>query len=100
MKTLKKILFVSAALMLFAAADSSAQIVVRSRLYHRGPVVVRPSRPAPGQVWVGAEWTPNGVTYIERPGYWAVPPRPRAVWVGGHWANRPRGYVWVSGRWR
>ena len=100
MKTLKRILFVSAAFMLFATADSNAQIVVRARLYHRGPVVVRPVAPSPRHVWVSDEWAPSGATYVERPGYWAVPPRPRAVWVAGHWANRPRGYVWVPGHWR
>src|ERR1700743_1058400 len=95
MKKLKRILFVCTAVSLFAVANANAQIVVRARLFHRGPVVVRPSRPSPAHVWVGAEWTPSGSTYVERPGYWAVAPHPGAVWIAGHWANRPRGYVWI-----
>ena len=100
MKTLRRILFASAALVLFAAADSNAQIVVRTRLYHRGPAFVRPVRPSANHVWIEGEWVPQGRTYVERPGYWATAPRPRAVWIPGHWDRRPRGYVWIPGYWR
>jgi hypothetical protein len=100
MKTLKRILFVSTAIILFAVADSSAQLVVRVRPARRGPVVVRPVRPTAGHVWVGEEWAPRGRTYVSTPGHWVVAPRPRAVWVAGHWDNRPRGYVWIPGHWR
>ncbi|TSJ44612.1 hypothetical protein FO440_01325 [Mucilaginibacter corticis] len=100
MKTLKRILFMSAAVVLFSTVNSNAQIVVRARLYHRGPVVVRPARPSANHVWVESEWVPRGGTYVERPGYWAVAPRPRAAWVPGHWDRRHRGYAWVPGYWR
>ncbi|MFD2873685.1 hypothetical protein ACFS5N_14460 [Mucilaginibacter ximonensis] len=100
MKTLRKILFATAALLVFATADSNAQIVVRARLYHRGPVVVRPVRPSAGHVWVENEWVVRHGRYVERPGYWALPPRPRAVWVPGHWDRRPGGYIWIAGYWR
>jgi hypothetical protein len=89
------------AILLFAAADSNAQIYVRVRPHHPGPaVVVRGARPSPRHVWIGEEWTPNGRDYNYRPGFWGVPPTGRAIWVPGHWANRPRGYVWVPGHWR
>ncbi|GAA4096175.1 hypothetical protein [Mucilaginibacter panaciglaebae] len=100
MKTLRRILFVSAALLLFLAVDSNAQIVVKTRLYHHGRVVVRPARPSAHHVWIEGEWVPKGRTYVERPGYWAVAPRPHAVWVPGHWDHRRGGYVWVAGYWR
>lgn len=101
MKTLKRILFASAALVLFATADSSAQIIVRSRLtHHRTVVVTRPARPSANHVWIESEWTPRGRTYVERRGYWAAPPRPHAVWVAGHWAHRRGGYIWIPGYWR
>jgi hypothetical protein len=100
MKNLRRILFLSAAVVLFAAADSSAQVVVRARLFHRGPAYVRPARPSANHIWVSTEWAPSGRSYVERPGYWAVAPHPGAVWIAGHWANRPRGYVWIPGHWR
>jgi hypothetical protein len=99
MKKLKRILLVSTAILLFAVADSSAQLVVRVRP-NRGHLVARPARPSAGHIWVGDEWVVRGRGYVRRPGYWAVAPRPRAVWVEGHWDRRPRGYVWVPGRWR
>jgi len=100
MKTLRKILFATAALLLFVTADSSAQVVVRTRLYHHRSVTVRPAQPSARHVWIENEWTPRGHTYVERPGYWAAPPRPHAAWVSGHWDRRPGGYVWVAGYWR
>jgi hypothetical protein len=100
MKKITKVLMLFAAVMLFSITNSDAQIVVKARLFHRGAVVIRPARPSAAHVWVGAEWTPSGSTYVEHPGYWAMPPHPGAVWIAGHWANRPRGYVWIPGHWR
>jgi hypothetical protein len=100
MKTLRRILFASAALVLFATAESSAQVYVRTRMvHHRTVVTTRPARPSANHVWIENEWTPRGRTYVERPGYWAPAPRPHALWIAGHWDRRPRGYVWVAGRW-
>lgn len=100
MKTVRRILFASAALVLFAAADTSAQVFVRSRLVrHHTVVTTRPVRPSATHVWIEGEWIPKGRTYVERPGYWAPIPRPHAVWVPGHWDRRPRGYFWVPGHW-
>ncbi|WP_214071385.1 YXWGXW repeat-containing protein [Mucilaginibacter sp. dw_454] len=100
MKTLRRILFATAALVLFSTVNSSAQIVVRARLYHRGPAFVRPVRPSANHVWIEGEWVPRGRTYVERPGYWAAAPRPHAVWIAGHWDRRRGGYAWVPGYWR
>jgi hypothetical protein len=100
MKTFRRVLFASAALVLFAAADSSAQVFVRSRMvHHRTVVTTRPVRPSANHVWIDGEWVVKGNRYVERPGYWERAPRPRAVWVPGHWDRRPRGYVWVAGHW-
>jgi hypothetical protein len=100
MKTLRRILFASAALVLFATAESSAQVYVRTRMvHHRTVTTTRPAQPSPDHVWVEGEWTPRGHTYVENQGHWERAPRPHAVWTAGHWDRRPRGYVWVSGRW-
>ncbi|MDB5005020.1 MAG: hypothetical protein JWQ34_3245 [Mucilaginibacter sp.] len=100
MKTLRRILFASAALVLFATAESSAQVYVRTRMvHHRTVTTTRPAQPSPDHVWVEGEWTPRGRTYVENQGRWERAPRPHAVWTAGHWDRRPRGYVWVSGRW-
>ncbi|MDB4924076.1 YXWGXW repeat-containing protein [Mucilaginibacter sp.] len=100
MKKLKRILFASAAIVLFVIANGSAQVVVRTRMVHHRTVTVRPARPSANHVWIESEWTPRGRTYVERPGYWAVAPHPGGIWVSGHWAHHPRGYVWVPGHWR
>ena len=100
MKNIRKVLMLLTAVLLFGAAETSAQVIVRYRPHRPGRVVVRAVRPSPRHVWVGEEWAPNGRTYVYKPGYWAAPERPGAIWVNGHWANRPRGYVWVAGHWR
>ena len=66
----------------------------------RGEVISGLS-PGPNYVWVGGYWThhrPAGWTWV--PGRWTPRPRPGVVWVPGYWERHPRGYVWVSGRWR
>jgi hypothetical protein len=63
-------------------------------------VIVRPRAPSPRHVWIGSEWTWSGGRYVERPGYWALPPRGRRAWVSGRWVNDRRGNYWVGGRWR
>jgi hypothetical protein len=61
MKTLRRILFASAALVLFAAADTSAQVFVRSRMtHHRTVVTTRPVRPSASHVWIDGEWVVKG----------------------------------------
>jgi len=97
MKKLSRVLFLVAAVSLFTAVKSNAQIVVRVR--PRVVAVVAPARPSPRHVWVAQGWQVRGGVYVARPGYWALPPHPGAVWIAGHWRDTPRGSVWIEGHW-
>jgi len=99
MKRISKILTLVAVASVFTVATSKAQLVVRVHPVHVG-VFVRPAAPSPHHVWVENEWVERRGRYVERPGYWAVPPRPGGVWIAGHWADRPGGSVWIGGHWR
>jgi outer membrane lipoprotein SlyB len=56
--------------------------------------------PGPGYVWVGGEWSWNGVGWVWIGGHWAYPPYPRAVWVGGYWWRDYHGWHHAPGYWR
>ncbi len=99
MKNLK--LLSIAFVLLFASADTFAQILVRVRPARPRTVVVRrPPAPSPRAVWVEEDWAPSGNRYVWHGSYWAAPPRPRAVFISGHWRYNRRGSVWVPGHWR
>lgn len=105
-------------LMLLAATNSTAQVIVNIRPSKPTVVVNRPAMPAPGYVWVDEDWEPRDNGYVWHGGYWAAPPRTQAVWVPGYWEERHNGkhngrgkghkkgrgkghgYVWVPGHWR
>ena len=55
-----------------------------------------PARPAPGYVWVGGYWYPQGRAYRWRAGYWARPAFRGARWV----APRYHGGRYYAGYWR
>jgi hypothetical protein len=99
MKKVTRILMLFLALSVFSAAKNYAQeIVVRSRMVGHGPAV-RPMRPSRHHVWVAAEWSANGGTYVYKPGFWALPPRAGAYWIRGRWKHRRGGYAWIPGHW-
>src|ERR1700740_460110 len=101
MKKITRVLMLFFAVMLFAVADSRAQVIVRVRPDRPREVVVRrPFRPSPRHVWVSEEWTPAGGAYAYHAGYWVVPPRPGVIWVPGHWRHHHGGFIWVAGFWR
>jgi hypothetical protein len=62
-------------------------------------VVKRPPAPSSNHVWVSSEWSYSGGKYVEKPGYWAVPPRGHKSWTAGHWEKEKRGNYWVGGHW-
>ena len=99
MKKITRIMMLIGIASLFAAVNSTAQIIVRVRP-HPPVVVERPVAPSPRHVWVSEEWTPRRHDYAYREGHWALPPHPRAIWVPGHWADRRGGSFWVAGHWR
>ena|ERR1700761_1836551 len=100
MKTVRRILFVSAAMLFFNAA-SHAQVIVKERMIHHVDPADRPARPASNRnwMWVSDEWVAKGNTYVERPGRWEVPPRRGVVWVAGYWESRGKGFAWKPGHW-
>lgn len=56
--------------------------------------------PGPDYVWVGGEWSWDGVRWVWVGGHWNYPPHPRAVWVGGYrWHDR-YGWHYDRGHWR
>jgi len=86
-------------ILLFSLSFSvQAQIFVKVR-----PTVTfseRPMRPSQQHVWIGDEWTPNGDTYRNVGGHWAIPPHQGNRWRAGHWRRHGRdGEAWVGGRW-
>jgi hypothetical protein len=62
-------------------------------------VVARPPAPSPRHVWVASEWSYSGGRYVEKPGYWALPPRGHKSWAAGRWASDGHGKYWVAGHW-
>ena len=87
--------------LLFAVAETKAQVVVRVRPHHERIIVThRPPAPSPRHVWVDEDWRPARRGYVWHGGYWAEPPRPGMVWIAGHWRHNRNGWVWVPGHWR
>ena len=83
MKRLKKILLLSAIIMVCGFYYCQAQIYVNVRpvMPHFERVVTH----GPRHVWIDEEWEPRSGFY---------------VFVGGHWVRRPRCEVWLPGDWR
>jgi hypothetical protein len=63
-------------------------------------VEVVPAAPGPDYYWVGGYHRWYGGRYVwVRGRYWHRPYN-TARWEHAHWEARPRGHVWVEGRWR
>jgi hypothetical protein len=97
MKKIATILFVSAGLLLFTAAHSTAQIYVRTIPPHKN--VVKPVQPSHQHVWKSDEWVVYKKKYVFVPGQWAVPPQQGLKWVPGKWERGAKGQMWKHGRW-
>jgi hypothetical protein len=41
----------------------------------------------------------NGHEHLWTEGHYVARPRPVAEWIAGRWEQRPRGWVYVEGRW-
>lgn len=63
------------------------------------PIVIQPTSPGAGYIWIGGEWFWNGNSYMWRDGYWTRP-RDGHVWNPGHWRKSRGGWFWVPGYWR
>lgn len=85
------------ALVFTVSLSASAQIYVTVR--PPVPVIIRPTQPSPGYVWISEEWEPNGNTYKYSGGNWAPPPKPGYYRRPGYWRSSKKGQVWVKGNW-
>jgi hypothetical protein len=90
--------FLGAGLILGASSAEAQHFYVS--VHPAAAVVVRPAAPSPRHVWVASEWTWRGGSYVEVPGYWALPPAGHRNWVEGHWIKDHHGEYWVAGHWR
>ena len=63
------------------------------------PIIVRPTAPYAGAVWVDNGWVWRGGRHTFVPGYYTQPRRGHA-YSAGAWRNGPRGNHYVRGRWR
>jgi hypothetical protein len=63
-------------------------------------VEVVPVAPGPEFYWVGGYHRWYGGRYVWVAGRYYRRPYARARWEAAHWEVRPRGRVWIEGRWR
>ena len=97
----------------FAIATSAGLLAVPASAQFTAEVYV-PTAPPPPRVevvpvlprerveiehWQPGYWRWNGGEYVWTEGHYVARPRPRAVWVPGRWEQRPRGWVYMDGRW-
>src|SRR4051812_9539227 len=97
MKSLRKVLMLLTAILLFAVADSKAQVYVST--IPVAPKYTQPKKPSKFHVWVTDEWMAAKKKYEYIKGHWAYPPTDKAVWVDGSWRKDAKGYVRVNGHW-
>jgi hypothetical protein len=86
-----------AAMLLFCAPPSGAQVSIGVRIGPPPPAVVRvaPVSPGPGYAWVDGYWYPVGHHYKWHQGYWTRAPYSGARWI----APRYEGGMYYGGYW-
>lgn len=99
--TMKKYLTAIAMVILVSAGSFLTSCSARVTTRPAATVVaVRPAMPAPGYVWIREDWHRHHGRYVNRGGYWAMPPAHGHHWVDGYWQYNRQSRVWVPGYWR
>jgi hypothetical protein len=62
-------------------------------------VPVLPANRVEVERWQPGYWSWNGHEHIWVGGHYVARPQVRAEWIPGRWEQRPRGWVYVEGRW-
>ena len=97
MKKINKTLILAFAILLFAIADSKAQVYASK--IPVAPKYKQPKKPSKYHVWVSDDWLAGKKKYLYVQGHWAYPPTETSKWVDGFWRKEAKGYVRVNGHW-
>ncbi|MES2704510.1 MAG: YXWGXW repeat-containing protein [Bacteroidota bacterium] len=98
MKTLKKILLLSAIALVTGIYTADAQVYVKQKPGKPDKIKVKGDA-HPGEVWIDEDWQPKESTYVWNGERWERVPKPDMQWVAGYWVEKQRGWVWVPGHW-